>query len=84
MIKKYKIRKTIIKVPTKGIELVIKVRSASLSKGLIPVFGVSDARVTVTAMPEGVEDATSVATGLALEKIHKFLYCQLANPTILL
>lgn len=47
----------------------MKVRSASLSKGLIPAFGASEVTVPVTAVPEGVVDATGAATGLALEEI---------------
>ena len=47
----------------------MKVRSASLSKSLVPVLGASNVTVPATAVPEGVEDATGAATGLALEEI---------------
>lgn len=47
----------------------MKVRSASLSKGLEPIFGASAATAPATAVFEGTEDATGAATGFALEEM---------------
>lgn len=63
-------RNTIMKkYQPKGIALLMKLLSASLSKSLEPIFGTSDARAPIAAVPEGVEDATGAATGFALEEI---------------
>ena len=47
----------------------MKVRSASLSKGLEPIFGASAATAPATAVLEGMEDATGAATGFALDEM---------------
>lgn len=44
----------------------MKVRSASLSRGLEPNFGASDVTAPITAVLEVVEVATGAATGLVL------------------
>ena len=47
----------------------MKVRSASLSRGLVPTLGASDAILPVTVVLEGFVDETGAATGFALEEI---------------
>lgn len=58
-----------MKYQPKGIALLMKFRSASLSNGLEPIFGASDATAPIAAVLDGVADATGAATGFALEEM---------------
>lgn len=64
----------------KGIELLMKVRSASLSRAFEPIFGASEVTVPLTAVLEVAEVATGPATGFALADIPILPVSESNNP----
>jgi hypothetical protein len=63
-----------------GIAVAIKFLSKSLSSNLDPALGASDAVAPVIAAPDGLDDATGAATGLALDEIPMLPVSESNNP----